>query len=62
MPEFDKDLRSIQQARQMVGTAREAQKIWGTATQAEVDRVCEAMAEAAFGAAERLGRQAAQET
>jgi len=62
MPEFDKDLRSIQQARQMVLSAREAQKIWGHATQAEVDRVCEAMAEAAFGAAERLGRMAAEET
>jgi acetaldehyde dehydrogenase (acetylating) len=62
MPEFDKDLRSIQQARQMVQAARDAQRIWGTATQAEVDRVCEAMAEAAYGAAERLGRMAAQET
>lgn len=62
MPEFDKDLRSIQQARQMVLSAREAQKKWGFATQAEVDRVCEAMAEAAYGAAERLGRMAADET
>ncbi len=62
MPEFDKDLRSIQQARQMVLSAKEAQKKWGFATQTEVDRVCEAMAEAAFGAAERLGRMAAVET
>lgn len=62
MPEFDKDLRSIQQARQMVETAREAQKVWGFATQSEVDRVCEAMAQAAYGAAERLGRMAAEET
>ncbi len=62
MPEFDKDLRSIQQARQMVIQAHEAQKIWGFATQPEVDRVCEAMAEVAYGAAERLGRMAAEET
>ncbi len=62
MPEFDKDLRSIQQARQMVLSAWEAQKTWGFVTQAEVDRVCEAMAEAAYGAAERLGRMAAEET
>jgi len=62
MPEFDKDLRSIQQARDMVLKAHEAQMIWGFATQAEVDRVCEAMAEAAYGAAERLGRMAAEET
>jgi len=46
----------------MVLSAREAQKKWGFATQAEVDRVCEAMAEAAYGAAERLGRMAAEET
>jgi len=51
MPDFDKDLRSIQQARSMVLKAREAQKTWGFASQEEVDRVCEAMAEAAYGAA-----------
>ena len=62
MPEFDKDLRSIQQARRMMVSAREAQKVWGFATQPEVDRVCEAMAKAAYGAAERLGRMAAEET
>ncbi len=62
MPEFDKDLRSIQQARQMMISAREAQQVWCFATQAEVDRVCEAMTEAAFAAAERLGRMAAEET
>ena len=61
MSDFDKDLRSIQQARQMVEAAREAQKIWCFATQEEVDRVCEAMAKAAYGAAERLGRMAAEE-
>lgn len=62
MTEFDKDLRSIQQARTMVTAAHEAQKVWAHATQQQVDRVCEAMAEAAFGAAERLGRMAAEET
>jgi acetaldehyde dehydrogenase (acetylating) len=62
MSELDKDLRSIQQARQMVVASREAQKQWAFATQAQVDRVCEAMADAAYGAAERLGRMAAEET
>ncbi len=62
MSEFDKDLRSIQQARQMVLAAREAQKEWAWATQEQVDRVCAAMAEVAYGAAERLGRLAAEET
>lgn len=58
----DKDLLSIQEARRLVERAYEAQKIWGKATQEEVDRVCQAMAEAAFGASERLGRNAAEET
>jgi acetaldehyde dehydrogenase (acetylating) len=62
MTEFDKDLRSIQQARSMVTATREAQKVWANATQQQVDHVCEAMAEAAFGASERLGRMAAEET
>lgn len=51
----DKDLHSIQEARQMVERAYAAQKVWATATQQQVDRVCEAMAQAAFLGAERLG-------
>lgn len=58
----DKDLHSIQEARQVVERAYEAQKIWATATQQQVDRVCEAMAQAAFLGSERLGRMAAEET
>jgi acetaldehyde dehydrogenase (acetylating) len=58
----DKDLISVQEARQMVERAHEAQKIWAFASQQEVDRVCEAMAQAAFLGAERLGRIAAEET
>ncbi|MEW6403285.1 MAG: aldehyde dehydrogenase family protein, partial [Chloroflexota bacterium] len=62
MTQTDKDLRSIQEARQMVERAHEAQQIWAGATQQQVDRVCEAMAQAAFIGAERLGRMAAEET
>ncbi|MGH2583104.1 MAG: aldehyde dehydrogenase family protein, partial [Anaerolineales bacterium] len=62
MAELDKDLLSIQQARSMVEQAYNAQKIWGKATQEQVDRVCQAMVDAAFGAAERLGRMASEET
>lgn len=62
MAEYDKDLRSIQQARQMVEQAHAAQQVWAKASQEQIDRVCAAMAEAAFGAAERLGRMAAEET
>ena len=58
----NKDLLSIQEARQMVERAHAAQLVWATATQQQVDRVCEAMAQAAFLGAERLGRMAAEET
>ncbi|NUM48515.1 MAG: aldehyde dehydrogenase family protein [Anaerolineales bacterium] len=59
---MDPDLLSIQEARTLATTARDAQRIWANATQEQVDRVCAAMADAAFRAAERLGRMAAEET
>ena len=59
---MDKDLASVQEARQLVNEAYDAWKIWGKATQAEVDRVCEAMAEAATHASARLGQMAHEET
>src|SRR3990170_5251470 len=62
MADMDKDLLSIQQARTMVEAAYTAQKVWAKATQEQVDRVCEAMVNAAFQAAERLGRMASEET
>lgn len=62
MPEFDHDLQSIQEARTLAVAAREAQKQFMHASQAEVDRICAAMAEAAHAASERLGRLASEET
>ncbi|HEX7568281.1 MAG TPA: aldehyde dehydrogenase family protein, partial [Anaerolineaceae bacterium] len=62
MAEIDSDLLSIQEARTLAVAAREAQKQFMHASQAEVDRICAAMAEAAFAAAERLGRMASEET
>lgn len=62
MPEFDHDLQSIQEARSAAVAAREAQKQFAHASQAEVDRICAAMAEAAHANAERLGRLASDET
>ncbi len=62
MAELDKDLLSIQEARTLVNTAFEAWKMWTKASQEQVDRVCAAMADAAFSAAERLGRMAHEET
>ncbi|HLF03020.1 MAG TPA: aldehyde dehydrogenase family protein [Anaerolineales bacterium] len=62
MPDFDHDLQSIQEARTLALAARQAQLKWLHASQAEVDRVCAAMAEAAYKASERLGRMATEET
>lgn len=62
MPEYDLDLQSIQEARTLVTQAHEAQKLFQRASQAEVDRICAAMAEAGYAAAERLGRMAVEET
>lgn len=62
MAEFDSDLQSIQEARSLAVAARDAQKQFMHASQAEVDRVCAAMAEAAYAASERLGRMASDET
>ncbi len=59
---MDKDLASIQEARDLVGAAHQAWDAWRHASQEQVDRVCEAMADAGFQAAERLGRLAQEET
>jgi acetaldehyde dehydrogenase (acetylating) len=59
---MDKDLASIQEARELAAAAYEAQRVWAKASQEQVDRVCAAMAEAAYQASERLGRLAAEET
>ena len=59
---MDKDLLSIQEARNLAEAAYQAQLTWGHASQEEVDRVCAAMADAAFLASERLGQMAHEET
>ena len=59
---MDKDLQSIQQARDMVQAGRQAWLQWREASQAQVDRVCEAMANVAYRESERLGRMASEET
>jgi acetaldehyde dehydrogenase (acetylating) len=62
MAEIDNDLLSIQEARTLAVAARDAQRQFMHASQAEVDRICAAMAEAAYAASERLGRLATEET
>ncbi len=58
----DKDLQSIQEARDLATQAFKAWKIWSSASQEQVDKVCEAMATVALDASERLGIMAHEET
>ena len=59
---IDHDLLSIQEARDLADAAYQAQLIWKHATQEEVDRVCAAMADAAYAASAQLGQMAHDET
>ena len=59
---MDRDLASVQEARDLVRRADEAQRAFARATQAETDRVVEAMGRAASAEAERLARLAVDET
>jgi acetaldehyde dehydrogenase (acetylating) len=58
----DKDLVSVQQARDLVEAAHRAQALLARFDQARIDRVCEAMARAALKDAARLGAMAVEET
>ncbi len=59
---YDLDLRSMQEARRLAIAAKEAQREFFHASQAQVDRIVEAMAQAAYENAEYLGRLAHEET
>lgn len=59
---MDSDLRSIQQARDLAVAAREAMRSFQFASQSQVDKICEAMVEAAMREAGRLGQMAHDET
>ena len=58
----DKDLVSVQQARDLVEAAHRAQAAVAEFDQAKIDRICEAMAKAALREAARLGAMAVEET
>jgi len=62
MADFDNDLQSIQEARTLAVAARDAQRKFLHATQAEVDRICAAMAQAAADSAKTLAQMAVDET
>ena len=59
---MDSDLASVQEARDLVARAADAQRRFATADQRTVDTVVRAMAGAASAAAERLARLAVDET
>jgi acetaldehyde dehydrogenase (acetylating) len=59
---FDSDLRSIQEARTLSATAKEAQLEFSHFSQQQVDAIVKAMAEAGYAAAERLARMAVDES
>jgi acetaldehyde dehydrogenase (acetylating) len=58
----DKDLLSVQQARDLVDAAHKAQTEIARFDQGKIDRICEAMARAALREAARLGAMAVEET
>ena len=62
MVNLDKDLRSIQEVRDLVGRAKEAQKSFAKLDQASINKVVDVLAEAAFENAEKLAKMANEET
>lgn len=59
---MDTDLRSIQEVRDRLAAARDAQQEFRSFTQEQVDRICSAMAEAGASRSAELGRLAVEET
>jgi acetaldehyde dehydrogenase (acetylating) len=58
----DPDLLALQQVRDLVAQAVEAQQRWATFSQGQIDAVIDAMADAGAKDAERLARMAVEET
>ncbi|MBO3443801.1 acetaldehyde dehydrogenase (acetylating) [Clostridium sp. CCUG 7971] len=59
---LDKDLQSIQEVRELVKTAKEAQKQLVKMSQTQIDEIVKAMANAAYESAEKLAKMANEET
>lgn len=60
--EFDKDLRSIQEVRDLVSRAKTAQAEYSRFSQEQVDQIVKAIAEACAANAEPLAKKAVEET
>ncbi len=59
---FDKDLQSVQQVRDLISAAKEAQLEFKHFNQEQVDKIVKAMVDAGFQASETLAKKAAEET
>ena len=59
---LDMDLVSVQEVRNLVKQAKEAQKVLSQMTQKQIDKIVKAIAEAGFENAERLAKMASEET
>ncbi|MHB8276890.1 MAG: aldehyde dehydrogenase family protein [Candidatus Humimicrobiaceae bacterium] len=59
---IDKDLLSIQKARQLAKEAKEASKVFSNFSQEQVDNIVESMSRAGIEASERLAQIAVEET
>jgi acetaldehyde dehydrogenase (acetylating) len=59
---LDKDLLSIQEARNLAAKAKEAQQDYKHFSQQQVDKIVKAMAEAGYAAAEKLAKMACDES
>lgn len=62
MYEYDKDLRSIQEVRNKVVLAKQAQAVYQEFSQEQMDQVTKAMCDAAMANAEMLAKMAKEET
>ena len=60
--EFDRDLQSIQEVRNLITNAKKAQEAYASFTQAQVDHIVEEIAKAGAAHAEELAKMAVDET
>ena len=60
--EFDRDLQSLQEVRNLVARAKTAQEEYAGYSQEKMDEIIRSVAEACAGQGERLARMAAEET
>lgn len=62
MNQLDKDLYSVQEVRQLIRSAKEAQKILEEMNQEQIDKIVKAIADAGYKNAELLAKMAHEET